>query len=90
MDNDKRPPTNVGSNGGLGAWLPIATAPHEDGTHVLLHGNGEDFEDCTVVGWWCEDRKRWMPFDGFARLMPTHWMQLPAPPRKAPNAKLTG
>lgn len=38
-------PTAVGSNAGLGAWLPAATAP-EDGTHFLAyfprHPFGED------------------------------------------------
>jgi hypothetical protein len=63
-------------------WQPITTAPRNDGVHVLLHGNGEDFEGCTVVGWWCEDSRRWMPFDGCARLMPTHWLPLPAPPKE--------
>lgn len=65
-------------------WQPIETASREDGQHVLLHGDGENFEDCTVVGYWDEDKRRWMPFDGFALMRPTHWMPLPAAPGATP------
>jgi hypothetical protein len=61
-------------------WRPIDTAPKDDGQHVLLHGYGDGFDDCTIVGWWCKDRERWMPFDGYARVLPSHWMPLPEPP----------
>lgn len=62
-------------------WQPIETAPKQDGKHVLLFGDGDDFEECVIVGWWDVDRDRWMPFHGYAQVNPTHWMPLPEPPK---------
>ena len=62
-------------------WQPIETAP-KDGTRVLL----VEAEQPTGVstGWWT--MAGWRDFgdigcNGLADYSPTHWMQLPAPPR---------
>ena len=67
---------------GLGAWLPIETAP-TDGTKVLCYTNdGYKFplvSQCLFDdGWWPDV---WESPE--APLKPTHWMPLPAPPASA-------
>lgn len=86
MDNDKCPPTNVGSNGGVAAWMPIATAP-KDGKRIMVFEGGE----AQIVAWRAMHygRMDWGPDDGESvycegAFRPTHWMPLPAPP-EAPN-----
>lgn len=64
-------------------WQPIATAPKDDGTSVLIVYAVQDGVRVTVAkyvrydgyhgpqeGWYCDV--------GF--VPPTHWMPLPAPP----------
>ena len=84
---------------GLGAWLPIATAPR-DGTWVLLAGGECDYDEESdaktrpVVGQWRNYRNgrttdwhwQFAWYDGgyYGEYeTPTHWMPLPAPPQSA-------
>jgi len=62
-------------------WQPIETAPL-DGTRILLVDGEHPTDMCT--GWWT--MAGWRDFgdigcNGLADYSPTHWMQLPAPPR---------
>lgn len=60
---------------GLGAWLPIATAPKHE---VFIVSDGETVS----VGWWSGDGwANWLP----AKSRPTHWMPLP----EAPNVDVS-
>jgi hypothetical protein len=66
-------------------WQPIETAP-KDGTLVLLFI--EDFHYVTVA-WFCIATGLWPSNDAFNDDrepcnvgLPTHWMPLPAPPKR--------
>lgn len=65
-------------------WQPIETAP-KDGTEVLLWI--DDDEESPRKGHW-EPRlslnrpHKWSVAYGWCEDKPTHWMPLPAPPRK--------
>ena len=61
-------------------WQPIETAP-KDGTRVLLYGNGAGVQ-WQVSEWVIEDKfAGWYPWDWPDYEEPTHWMQLPEPPK---------
>lgn len=63
-------------------WQPIETAPQRHGARALLW----EPDDC-VIGTYRFNRRRnsanWEDVEGFI-LAPTHWMQLPEPPKVAP------
>lgn len=70
---------------GLGAWLPIATAP-KDGSRILVFEGGE----VQIVAWRAMHcgREDWGLDDGESvycegEFRPTHWMPLPEPPQSA-------
>ncbi len=81
-------PGALGSNEGLGAWLPIATAPR-DGTRVLCvwacaWGQMVYEGWCQGIGTARDGGDFWrshslVPVSG----RPTHWMPLPPPPQSA-------
>jgi hypothetical protein len=81
--NGNASPANVGSNDGLGAWLPIATAP--DGVMLLFADmKATEARHWAFCGW------RHSGLRGDSVQMPdntarsaTHWQHLPAPPRSA-------
>ena len=76
----------VASTAGLGAWLPIETAP-KDGTGIIVCGDTGNVW-CNVK-WEKRPRagERWEHFAlGALRFNPTHWMPIP----KAPNVKVSG
>ena len=83
-----------GFNDGLGAWQPIETMPRT-GKMVLMWSRKVGFfagkwpQGC-AAGDWHKINGDWR--GGFDRRAQeaTHWMPLPAPPRKAPNAEFTG
>ena len=63
---------------GLGAWLPIETAP-KDGTEILVYTRSECFyvvayDDVFSAPW------RIRNDEGLNRAVPTHWMPLPDAP----------
>ena len=61
-------------------WQPIETAP-KDGTLVLLYGNGARVQ-WQVSEWYIEDEfAGWHPWNWPDYEKPTHWMQLPKPPK---------
>ena len=99
-DHQPGSPLRLGSSEGLGAWLPIETAPR-DGTWMLLAGGQCDFDEESdnkarpVVGQWsnelnCDETDWHWQFawydGGYYGVYehPTHWMPLPTPP-EAPN-----
>lgn len=64
---------------GMDGWQPIATAPKDGVTEILLHGYGNTFIGVRPLG--CPD-------DAAADLLgiasyPTHWQPLPTPPATA-------
>ncbi len=64
---------------GLGAWLPIATAPR-DGLLVLLCTDG----GIVFVGKLNKHLQLWVDDQGRERFRTvSHWMPLPAPPQSA-------
>ena len=67
-------------------WQPIETAPNVRGKHFLLFGDGANFRECTIVGYWWDitsKREGWVAVTSSGRIevMPTHWMPLPEPPK---------
>lgn len=72
-------------------WLPIETAPKEDGVLVLLHPSrcwAEDADPCDCeVGYWDDYTQTWESQGPTAGdyTGPTHWMPLPAPPSEGPD-----
>ena len=92
-------PGNVRLNDGLGAWLPIATAP-KDGTKILVFCPWLGV--CGPATWdVCQHAKKPRPFWthwgeriwGTSRVredQPTHWMPMPAPPERAPSSEGLG
>lgn len=73
----------VRSNGGLGGWLPIETAPL-DGSHIQLYRPKIQF-----VGYYAGANSGWkINAPGWPSMwpLPTHWAEL----RKNPNVELTG
>lgn len=63
----------------MSEWQPIETAP-KDGTYILGYGEHDHRGHyIDAIHWW-HDRWtiEWM--SGFQR--PTHWMPLPAPPKR--------
>jgi hypothetical protein len=85
-------PLAVKLTDGLGAWLPIATAPR-DGTKIMVHCPWLGV--CGPANW--DDEKHakkprpyWTHWGeriwGVSRLredQPTHWQPMPAPPQSA-------
>lgn len=62
-------------NAGLGAWLPIETAP-KDGTEILVYTMSECFyvvayDDVFSAPWRIRNN------EGLNEAVPTHWMPLP-------------
>ena len=59
-------------------WQPIETAP-KDGTHILAW-----FEEAQqhLLLWWFADNWRFKGSDTIPIVTPTHWMNLPEPPKK--------
>ena len=91
--SDKATPAVLGLSEGLGAWMPIATAPR-DGTAILVFAgrvlmtrwyvhymNGKP-DPYRAPEWEQQDM-----FGGMGSyqgpLEPTHWMPLPAAPQSA-------
>lgn len=84
-ENEAVPPAPLGPvEHGLGAWLPIDTAPR-DGSDVLVYGrgsyavahwDGSEWRDIGDIGW--------AGMAGGDDNQPTHWMPL-RPPPQAPN-----
>lgn len=60
-------------------WQPIETAP-KDGTEILVYCISMDGTCGCEVARFCDERNGW--FIGVCRLSPTHWMPLPAAPKK--------
>lgn len=61
-------------------WLPIETAPKDEGRHILLHGNGSNFTDCSFVGYWTTYKEKepgWQMMSSKIHVEPTLWMPLP-------------
>jgi hypothetical protein len=56
-------------------WQPIDTAP-KDGTDVLIFCDDEIVIGSFAGGMWWFDQIR------YEKHAPTHWMPLPAPPKK--------
>jgi hypothetical protein len=77
----------------MSEWRPIETAP-KDGTEIIL--GGMDFGPPVRTGHWGATsydrsikgyRRGWTAHGLPCGLDPTHWMPLPAPPkREKPNA----
>lgn len=99
MDNDQKP-AGLGCNEGLGAWLPIASAPEHSNCPVVVFWRNEDGDemhdfDYTEDGCWMKwhehaDHVHCVGGHGVSYTPPyTHWMPLPAPP-EAPNPRLAG
>jgi hypothetical protein len=62
-------------------WQPIETAP-KDGQRVLTFRSG--FAESMAVAWFNNSGfglACWVPVNGAAWPEPTHWMQLPEPPK---------
>lgn len=62
-------------------WRDIASAP-KDGTAIIGGGNGWAAEiayDPDAKGWWLAQTHPTDAHDG--EMLPTHWRQLPPPPR---------
>ena len=95
MSDDTTGPRSA-LNEGLGAWLPIATAPH-DGSWVLLYGGECDIDENSdnkrrpVVGQWTTERNcdavdghwQFAWYDGgyYGEYeSPIHWIPLPPLP----------
>lgn len=70
---------------GLGAWLPIETAPRDAvillgyAPHPRMVGERRVYE-----GRWHEEQQTWTSVNGFlVHTGATHWQPLPAPPESA-------
>jgi hypothetical protein len=67
-------------------WQPIETAP-KDGTAILIWPANASFygdEATSYVVRWHDWKEAWIEASGeeYAAFYPTHWMPLPAPPKK--------
>lgn len=92
MNDKQTPPAEAfGSTVGLGAWLPIETAPQDDTTYFLAtNGSGvwmAHWEPVAVGGYRFENpwrsvlRNHWHIKDHARKYgPPTHWMPLPEAP----------
>lgn len=90
-------PAAVRSNGGLGGWRPIETAP-KDGSTVLVWFSDLYNGTADLARWdndqyarkprpyWTGNRERILGTVAYRQGKPTHWMPLPEPP----NAEVTG
>lgn len=66
---------------GLGAWLPIETAPKCSSTVIL--GFDPSWYDIAVPMFWNEQKQRWQFYQIDNEIRPSHWMLMP----EAPNVK---
>lgn len=83
------------STAGLGAWLPIATAP-KNGDMVLVNDTTPGFTPWVAASWHDGDEwSGWVYDDGDTAdnnplgPNPTHWLPIPPLP-EAPNVELSG
>ena len=94
--SDERTPGNARLNDGLGAWLPIATAPRSElAGQILTFRDYGGLEESYPVfrgksgawfqtSFWSPKFSLWVGWP--LNVQPTHWMPLPAGPvRQAPN-----
>lgn len=67
-------------------WLPIETAPKEDGSVIVVYAEkGVGKKSRRVKGSFASVARRsrfwgWLSVPSDYQLHPTHWMPLPAPP----------
>jgi len=63
-------------------WQPIDTAPKDDGMPIIVYGLSEYHKTYEYVhlAYWKNYTESWW-FEG-EEMYPTHWMPLPAPPKK--------
>ena len=88
MNNDSLP-VNVGSNDGLGVWVPCSLRLPEQETDVLalvVYGSSVRYAVAGMFAACAKGPVEWYSFESpDDELMVTHWMPLPQMPIKTPN-----
>ncbi len=87
---DQTTPDNARPNDGAGAWRPIASAPRD--ADVWVYGLAIIWANSCPFLWqgqagWDEDGAIWLTTahddkGSPLKVIPTHWMPLPAPPKR--------